>query len=112
MKSARSKPARPPTSASGGWGSSMSSATGSACRGQNGGSSRGKMADLTWEGQFRLWVKAEDESPWDDRPANRIVIETRKNARNGGVLDNEDGWEWVARALRDGVRLGFVHAVF
>ena len=41
-RSARSAPARPPTSASGGSGGRPSFATGSACRGRSGGSSRGQ----------------------------------------------------------------------
>lgn len=67
---------------------------------------------MDWESQFQRWVKAEDENPFDDRPARLIVIETRKAARNGASLDISQGWRWVQEALEDSDRRTFVHAVF
>lgn len=67
---------------------------------------------MTWEEQYQRWVKALDDSPYDDRPERIIVIETRKAARNGASLDNLEEWEWVESALRDADRRRFVSAVF
>jgi hypothetical protein len=69
-------------------------------------------ASVTWEEQYERWVKARDDSPYDDRPERMIVIETRKAARNGAPLDNPEEWKWVESALRDSKRRGFVSAVF
>lgn len=71
----------------------------------------GEMA-VTWEEQLERWARAEDENPYDDRPARAIVIETRKAARTGGSLDSPDGWRWVRTGLRDPERQAFIHAVF
>lgn len=67
---------------------------------------------MDWERQFQRWAKAEDENPFDDRPARLIVIETRKAARNGASLDVSEGWRWVEEALEDSDRRTFLHAVF
>lgn len=67
---------------------------------------------VDWESQFQRWVKADDESPFDDRLARLIVIETRKAARNGASLDVAEGWAWVEEALEDFDRRSFIHAVF
>lgn len=67
---------------------------------------------MDWESQFRRWVKAEDDNPFDDRPARLIVIETRKAVRTGASLDASDGWRWVEEAVEDSDRRTFVHAVF
>lgn len=67
---------------------------------------------MDWEDQFQRWTKAEDENPYDDRPARLIVIETRKAARNGASLDTSEGWAWATQALENSDRRIFVHAVF
>lgn len=67
---------------------------------------------MTWEEQFQRWIKAEDDNPFNDRPVRMVVIETRKAARNGGILDSSSGWDWVSTSLTDTERQTFLHAVF